>query len=44
MIKQLYDNIDDYLANPDIKINQEKNRETLLQNVMEFLPKYANVD
>ena len=41
-IKELYDTIDDYLNDPDVKLDQEVHRERLLQNVFDLLPKYSD--
>jgi hypothetical protein len=43
LIKDLFENIDNYLSNSDTKFNQEMHRGTLLQNVFELLPKYDNI-
>jgi len=43
LIKYLFENIDSYLADPDIKFKQEMDREKLLQNVFDFLPKYNHI-
>lgn len=43
LVKELFDTIDDYLADPEIQLNQKLNRATLLGNVLELLPKHGNV-
>ena len=44
MISHIYENIDDYLQDKEIINNQEANREILLQNLFELLPRYENIE
>lgn len=43
VLNELFVNFDEYLNNPKTTTNQEMNREVLMQNVKDLLPKYDKI-